>query len=513
MNETTIELKDVIKTLKKRRKLIISVFLGMTIAVAVLSLAMSPTFEAQSSLRVKQPKGLADSQLADAPVGMANIINAKQLMATYAEILKSQEVVETAFARVESNEEASYFQKLINWSRSLRGLEPVQSLPKYNDMLKRITTQPIKDTEILEVRAQGDSPAEAQLLANTLVNTFIEKLTSLSRSEQSAVREFIGQRLEESKKELEEAEKALEEYKRNEKMVAANDQTKDLVDRYSSIVKLQAENSVAQSAAEAKLNSTQQQLSQEKQGFVADSPLIQQYKSKLAELEVQLAGLVQKYTDKHPQVMEVRAAIAETKTKLDTEVTRTVNAEAPSMNPIHQGLLQNKIQAEAEIAAATAQAGTIDQLISDREKEIDKLPAKEQGLVRVMRDVAVTQEKYTMLAKRYEEARISEVMQPTEVQVVEIAALPDKPIKPKPLLYTAVAAVAGIFFGTGLALVSEYMTRTIRTAEDVRHYLDLPVLGSIPQFNGSAEPPQTGFWNKISNKFNLPGSEGKANGV
>ena len=88
-----------------------------------------------------------------------------------------------------------------------------------------------------------------------------------------------------------------------------------------------------------------------------------------------------------------------------------------------------------------------------------------------------------MLAKRFEEARISEVMQPTEAQIVNPAVEPEERIRPRRTLNVAIAAILGLFCGLGAAFFLEYMNRTIRTAEDVRDYLNLPVLGAIPDVN------------------------------
>lgn len=139
------------------------------------------------------------------------------------------------------------------------------------------------------------------------------------------------------------------------------------------------------------------------------------------------------------------------------------------------------------------------------------MPAKEQGLARVMRDVSVAQEIYIMLAKRHEEARISEVMQPTDVQVIDTADLPDKPVKPKKARNVVAAAMLGIFAGLAWAFFQEYMDKSIRTPEDVRQYLDLPILGSIPDMEKDDEQsPKPGLWVRIKqlvclNK-NRPGS-------
>lgn len=474
--ETTIELRDVIKIIEKRRKLIFNTFLTFVILATILSFVIPPTYEGESTLRIKQPKGLGDSLLADLPTGSSSMT--KQQMSTYAEIIKSRTVVQEVIDKTQSDKDED-------------------DIPTYADMLKRITTQPVKDTEILNVRVTAKSPEEAELVTNTLVNTFLNRMTNLVRSEQEGVRQFIGERLQESKQNLEQAESNLEKYKSEQHIVSPSDETKAMIDRMSDVYKLMAENKVAIQGTQAKLSVANQEIGREKPGFVADSPLIQQYKGKLADLEVQLATLTQTYTGQHPQVLATRAAIAETRDKLQTEAARIAAAETPSANPVHVGLLQAQIQAEADLSAATAQQAAINSIIAQGDQELSKVPAKEQGMAKVMRDAEVAQEIYVMLAKRHEEARISEVMQPTDVQVIDVAIAPEKPIRPRKALNIAIAAVLGLFVGTGWAFTLEYLNKSIRTADDVKQYLDLPVLGNIPDFDAKQEPPGPGIWTKI----------------
>ena len=134
---------------------------------------------------------------------------------------------------------------------------------------------------------------------------------------------------------------------------------------------------------------------------------------------------------------------------------------------------------------------------------------------RVMRDALVAQEIYSMLAKRYEEARISEVMQPTDAQVVNPAVEPDQRIRPRRTLNVAIAAILGLFCGLGAAFFLEYMNRTIRTTDDVKEYLGLPVLGAIPDIEkagqvraaaASGELAQT--WQRIRSWFDRAARKG-----
>jgi capsular polysaccharide biosynthesis protein len=86
-------------------------------------------------------------------------------------------------------------------------------------------------------------------------------------------------------------------------------------------------------------------------------------------------------------------------------------------------------------------------------------------------------------------------MQPTDVQVIDVAAIPVKPISPKKTFNVIIAAALGLFIGLGLAFMSEYMNRTMKSVEDVRAYLDLPVLGSIPHFDNETKlAVNSGMW-------------------
>lgn len=78
---------------------------------------------------------------------------------------------------------------------------------------------------------------------------------------------------------------------------------------------------------------------------------------------------------------------------------------------------------------------------------------------------------------------IVSIMNVDNVQVLTIAK-PDPvpiPVKPKPVLNTAIAFVIGVMAGVALAFLLEYLDTSIKTEQDVEQFLNLPVLGSIPK--------------------------------
>lgn len=453
--ERKIDLDDILRIIKKRFRLILGAVLIMALAAAIFSSLMPPTYEAECNIRIKNPIGLNDSLLSDASHTAVN----GQLMSTYAEILKGHTVIDVVMTKTRP--------------KTIR----------YKKMLDRITVSPVRDTEILKVKVRAGSPGEADRVANILVDTFLDRLTRLTQSEQAMVGDFIGKRLIKAAQELEKAENLLENYKREQQIVAPEDETRALIGRLSNLNQLKAENTVNLAAAEAKLEAAGRELSQAKSEYTVDNSLIRQYKSKLADLQVELVNLLAHSGEEHPKVALVRAEIDETSANLNSEINRMVNSEASALNPIRQNLLQDQLSAEVEMAAAKAQAKMLNRFMASNEREILKLPAKEQELARLMRDASLAQDVYVMLAKRHEEAKISQIMQPTDVQIVDRPVLPEKPIRPNKTLNILAAVLLGLFTGTGLSFLLDYLNTTINTIDDVRSHLNLAVIGNIPDFN------------------------------
>lgn len=75
---------------------------------------------------------------------------------------------------------------------------------------------------------------------------------------------------------------------------------------------------------------------------------------------------------------------------------------------------------------------------------------------------------------------VSETMKMDNVQVIDEAKVPERPVKPRKLLNIVISGILGVMIGFGVVFLQEYLDNTIKTPEDVEKYLGLPVLGTIP---------------------------------
>ena len=449
------------RVIKKRIGLIIVVLLGAILGALLLNYVTPVTYEAEAKLRLKQPKPLASSLLEENSV--SNSFASKQQITTYIELLRSRMVIDLAM------------QKLGNPAR-------------YEQVLNQMNVQSVKDTEILKIAVQAETPEKAREMTDAIVGGFTQRLNQLSSNEQKTIREFIAGRLKEAKEDLGRAEKELADYKQVQRIYAPAEENRALVEMLYGTRKMIQEIQVNLFANQARLGSAKRQLASESPGVVADNVVIQQYKSKLAGLEVELAEMQSKYTEKHPKVIGLQDSARVLRGTLESEVKKVIGFEAPSQNIVHQGLLQNRIQAEAEVAAAMAQNRAMMEIIADNEKRLAQLPQKELEIARLTRNVLVGQDTYMMLAKRHEEARINEAMQIVEVQMVDPASLPKEPIKPRNLLNLMLATVFGLFTGITVAALLECRCQPQQITESLLSE-EISSPGKVPEL-GSRIPPR-----------------------
>ena len=460
--EITIDLREIGAILKRNAANIARVTGVCIVAAGVYLAVATPVYESQALLRVKQPKGIGTSLLEAMPMG--NAMANTQLMNTYAEILKSRSVIVPVIEKTEEPNKEGKF-------------------PAYEGYIKgKVATAPFKDTEIMQLTVRANTAEKAQKANSLIVEGFLNRLTELSRDQQKATRGFIEERTATAKKELKDAEDKLTEYKKANDIIAPDDAVKLATEKMGMVDKLNAENRVALATANARLASTNAQLNGEA-ASIADNKSIQLYNSQLAQLEGERISYLDKYTAQHPKVKQVEQEIAKLKQKINSEINKVASLQAPSDNPVHQQLLAAKFQSEAEASVAQSNLAKLHQIDNDNKEDIRNLSDKEQEFVSLMRDVTVANEIYVMLAKRLEEAKVAEASVATEVQVVDTATLPTAPVAPKKAMTLLLAALLGILASSGFVVVRELLNRTIKNSDDVANYLDLPVLGSVPDIN------------------------------
>lgn len=103
-------------------------------------------------------------------------------------------------------------------------------------------------------------------------------------------------------------------------------------------------------------------------------------------------------------------------------------------------------------------------------------------LSQMQNTIKLYQEIYINLIDDLESIRLARLQTMPNVVPIETAIPPDEPVRPKPILYTVLAAAVGLMFAGAIAFLIENLDDTIRSPEDIEQIFKLPILGYIGHF-------------------------------
>lgn len=468
MDMEEMDLLELWKIIVKRKREIIVLFLLAVVIAGLVSKFMEPVYEASTTLILKSSK--ASSLAALDPLGtLVGGSSTNVTLQNYIYVLKSRTMLKHTL-------------KEMGWETLTNN--------DLKEISEGLTVQQLPGTEILEIKYQSTDKDFAVQFVNSLSKVFIESTRDENRADLRTARLFLTDQIEIVEAQLKESEEKLKVFRESERVLQPMEDSKILLQQYGQWDNMLSEVKIAKIEAEQRLNQVQEKLLEQDEIIISstsiqNNPLVQTYQQHLADLEVSLSGAKERYTSRHPEVLSLQAEIDEIRSKLTNEVQRVIGIETKTLNPIHSELYSQLISIQVELVALDAREQAITGLREQLDQKYTDIPAKELELVRLMRDVEVHENIYLMLLTQNEEIRINEEMHSGNLQMVDMAVIPETPIKPRVKLNIAIAGVLGLFIGFGLAFLLEFLDNTIKTKEQAEAVLGLPVIGQIPMFETS----------------------------
>ena len=455
-----IDLLEIARVLwQKKRQIMTIVIVSMVVAYCISS-NMTRIYKATSLIMVRpDPTITSISFLQDAassPLGN---------MRNYIEYIKSRTLTEATLARLGWLQSSSEEEVLL-WQDSL-------------------SVQQIQGTDLAKLSVECDDAEKAALFINALVNEFQERIHLMNQESAKAAMDFITQQLTIAENDLKQAEDALLRYKETNGIAEPSGETKARIDRLANIEQLLSQTEIelqAASSEQRKLDEILREIDPTliTSSTLSNSPIVQQYRAKLSELETDLVAALEQYTENHPTIVALKTQINHISAKLAEEVERVIGSETTSLNPIYQDIRSRLVSGQATIVRLDAKLEALENTRSIAQAELESMPKMEIDIARLVRNQRVSEEIYVMLRSKYEEMRISESMTVSDIYVIDEAIIPDKPIKPRKLLNTAIAGILGLFLAVGYVFVLEHTDTTIKSSGETERILELPVVGLVP---------------------------------
>jgi uncharacterized protein involved in exopolysaccharide biosynthesis len=467
--------RDVLFIVFKRLKAIIAIFV-VTMVIVIVGIVLSkPVYESSSKVIINRE--VSEAVLRVAPwIPLYRSFDLEEEINSEIQLIKSHAVAEAVIEQLDQEQaKETSSQPSTSGSPSDPATTADAELSRQRRIValqNGINAEPVKKSDVIQISFRSYDPTHAMKVVDATTEAYIDYRARIYRA--SGAVDFFDEQIEVAKRNLDELESALKEYRQQEALLSYERQETILANKL-----FEFETSLTSVrkdiiSTESKLNNIREYMASPLQPVVPsldirEEAIIRELHDQLITLRLRLNELLTKYTEDHREVRGLRQEITMAEAELKAEVEKVVTLQETSL--------------EAMRAEEAALRSTVNMLYT----EVQTLPEKELTISRLQRAIENHKEVYSMLVLKREEARVSEAgdRRIANVSVISPATLPHKPVKPQKGLMIFAGCLIGIIGGFGFAFISEYMDHSLRTNEDVEHYLNLPVLASIPELKRS----------------------------
>lgn len=489
MQDFKTSLRDYIRIVFYWRWVIAILFFVIVATAIVGSFLWPPTYQGITTLLVEQP--LENVVLSKPAYGRPAVPPSLSITEVREELAKTQsEIIKSRFLLGQVVDELSLDQDTL-----IKG--PLKREKAINRLYKKVDVTLVRDTNLIRIIAEDKSAERSAAIANSIAQFYVVWAAEKRRTKAKGAYSFLGAQAEAVEKELRQLEDALQNLKQSKGVLALDEQTRSTVDQLGIFDTEYNKARSAEQEVSARIREIRNELSGQEEMIITSTdvttnPIIDTLKIKLVDLELKLTDLQGKYTDDNPLVISVRQEIDQVKDKLTTEVARIFGTEITSTNPIYQDLVSRLIDLQTDLTALQAKRKALQTIRTDYANRLTNLSEAELEYTRLLRRIKGKEALYLTLLEKQGEAGLTEALEKAlivNVKVIDEAAIPVRPARPKKLLNSLLGVIIGLIVGIGGAFLCEYWDHSLKTVNQVMRFVDLPVLAVIPRIRAKRIVP------------------------
>lgn len=360
------------------------------------------------------------------------------------------------------------------------------------------------DTVAFEVSYTNPDPQKSMTVTNALASFYIEENAKFRVKQSTGTTEFLGKQIEETKKKLDEYEKQVTLYKQRNmgelpEQLASNLSTLTVLQKQmevlsESISHAQTRRDLLMRRIERAQAATQEEEALAIVPLPSDSRGVGQNTGpvRLETLKKQLAQLRSRFSDKHPDVIQLKQQIAALEEHQQNEPANTreqggsaLSSDASRKNHDMFSLEGEHISVDADIRRLMGELDKVRNDIVLYQKRIENTPQHEQELSAFSRDYTTTRDSYELLLKKYDEAQVADKLEELQkgerFKLLEAAVFPTEPTAPKRGRFFLIGLALSLGTAAAGVLLWEMLDTSFHRVDDLRRFTKVPVVAAIPQ--------------------------------
>jgi len=346
---------------------------------------------------------------------------------------------------------------------------------------------------LFKISYEHENAHKAKIVIQSILNLFVESTLSYTRGDTIEAQKFLDSQIDNYEEQLVIAENKLAKFKRAH-LGTLPREDKGYYDTLQSLTAQIDEQTMKLGIAKKRRDEFKKQIAGEIPTFGLSSsnqvknlnhPLVQKYN----ELERQAINLQTRFTDNHPDVINIKREMSEIKTSIDAfkssilenEVNQSLNE-----NPVFQQMKISLNEANAEVATIEATIAELTASAEEMRLKVDEVIQSETDFANLNRDYLVNKQKFHALLERREAAKLAEEMDDTQqtikFRIIDPPFVPSMPVGPKRGLFALAVFIISMIFGVGVAFARSQLSPAILNRFKSDPNFSYPVLAEIPSF-------------------------------
>lgn len=338
---------------------------------------------------------------------------------------------------------------------------------------------------------RDESPERAKRVVQSLMSIFVESGLGDKRKDTDAARRFIEEQIKAYEAKLEEVENKRKEFKLRH-MEILGGAGKDFVGQISGVSELLKQARLDLREASNSRDALKRQLVGEDPVLLpangASNVTIPEIDGRIEVQKKALDGLLQRYTDSHPDVVGVQRVISQLqaeKAKAIEESRKRDGGEALQINgnPVFQQMKVSLAESEARVASLEARVSEYEGRLQQLKDSARMVPELDAEFAQLNRDYDTYRRNYDLLVSRRESASMSAELESTsgvaEFRLIDPPSLPSRPAAPNRIRLMLMAAIGAVAAGFGISFVASQVRPTVLDGRVLREVSGLPVLGMV----------------------------------
>ena len=308
-----------------------------------------------------------------------------------------------------------------------------------------------KKTGALNISVIWDNPRTVYRLTNRIFEHYKKFVDEQVNVNNSVNRKFLEAQYDKSKERLAKSENALLKYQKEKGILLLPDEATKAIEYFADLEKQKLEVETQLNEAKHRLSEAESILEKKDPELKASvsediNPIIQEYKSKLVEIEVELAKVKETYTDQHPAVRSLLKQQEELLARIEEE-----------KNQIHSpDIAAEYLKGLIEVTGLEARKVSLDKIYSESHREITGLPDELLTYGQLVREQKVAEQIYMLLTSQYEQAKVAEAKENNVViQMIDPPVIPEKKYSPSTVINMAIAGILALVLCFGYILFQE----------------------------------------------------------